>query len=273
ISQQLQCYNDRNTNKKIDMMLLDKDMEHLGSEINRLIDLYITENRKRIQFEHEQQQAIADISHDLKTPLTSILGYIQMIESRNTSGDEREEYVSIAKGHAKRLESLLKEFSEIGIIDSADHQLKLERTNIKTVAIDVLMNFYDRFSEKNMEPIIQMPAYDVTIISDESAVTRVIENLLSNAITHSDGNIVISLGEKDATARLVIKNDAHTLTEENVDRMFDRFYMADQTRLGNSTGLGLSIAKSLMEKMNARITGRLTDGQLIIVCEWKMEGN
>src|SRR5690625_1544102 len=113
INKQLQSYNDRNTNKKIDMTLLDKDIENLGLQINRLIDLYMTENRKRIHFEHEQQQAIANMSHDLKTPLTSILGYIQMIESRSTPDDEIEEYLSIAKDHAKRLETLLKDFFEL----------------------------------------------------------------------------------------------------------------------------------------------------------------
>src|SRR5699024_8768661 len=82
ITKQLQSYNNRKTNKKIDMALFDKDIENLGMEINRLIDLYVTENRKRVHFEHEQQQTIANMSHDLRTPLTSILGYIQLTESK-----------------------------------------------------------------------------------------------------------------------------------------------------------------------------------------------
>ena len=228
ISKQLQSYNNQKTNKKIDMALLDKDIENLGLEINRLIDLYATENRKRGQFEHEQQQAIANMSHVLRTPLTSILGYIQLAESKDVSDNEKKELLLIAKNRAKRLEALLKDFFELSVIESADHHLKFERINIRNVAIDVLMNFYDRFNENNMEPIIQMPEYDVVIISDESAVTRVIENLVSNATTHSEGNIIINLEEKDSMARrLVIKNDAHTLTEKDVNQMFDRFYMAD----------------------------------------------
>src|SRR5699024_2906032 len=274
ISKQLQSYNNRKTNKKIDMALLDKDIENLGLEINRLIDLYATENRKRVQFEHEQQQAIANMSHVLRTPLTSILGYIQLAESKDVSDNEKKELLLIAKNRAKRPEALLKDFFELSVIESADHHLKFERINIRNVAIDVLMNFYDRFNENNIEPIIQMPEYDVVIISDESAVTSVIENLVSNATTHSEGNIIINLEEKDSMARrLVIKNDAHTLTEKDVNQMFDRFYMADQSRLGNSTGLGLSIAKSFMRKMNGMITGQLNDGQLSIVCEWEIVKN
>src|SRR5699024_10152110 len=105
------------------------------------------------------------------------------------------------------------------------------------------------------------------IISDNSAVTRVIENLVSNAITHSEGHIVISLEEKDAIARLVIKNEAQTLTEQDVNQMFDRFYMADQSRLVNHQGLRFSSAKTFMEKMNGKITGQLNDEQLSIICE------
>lgn len=269
ISKQLQHYNSRKTNKKVDMALFDKDIENLGLEINKLIDLYVTENRKRVRFENEQKQAIANMSHDLRTPLTSILGYIQMAEGDDVTADERKELLAIANKRAKRLETLLKDFFELSIIESTDHHLKSERINLRILTIDVLMSFYDRFHERNMEPIIHMPEKDVFIIADESAVTRVMENLLSNAIIHSNGNIMISLEEIDSTARLIVKNDANSLTEQDASRIFDRFYMADRSRSGKSTGLGLSIVKSFMEKMNGKITGHLNDGQLSIICEWK----
>ena len=269
ISKQLQIYNNRKTNKKIDMSLIDKDIENLGVEINKLIDLYVRESRKRVYFENEQKQAIANMSHDLRTPLTSIIGSIQMAEADDITVDERTELLSIANNRAKRLEVLLNDFFELSIIESTDHHLKSEQINVRNLTIDVLMSFYDRFNEKNMEPIINMPENDLFISSDESAVTRVIENLISNAITHSDGNIIISLEEKNETARLIVKNDAHSLSEKDVDRIFDRFYMADQSRSGKNTGLGLSIVKSFMDKMNGEISGHLNDGQLSIVCKWK----
>ncbi|MBS4191251.1 HAMP domain-containing histidine kinase [Bacillus sp. FJAT-49705] len=269
INKQLQFYNNRKTNKKIDMALIDKDIENLGLEINKLIELYVTENRMRVRFEDEHKQAVANMSHDLRTPLTSILGYIQMAEADDVTDEEKNELLSIASNRAKRLETLLKEFFELSIIESTDHHLKSERINLRDVAIDVLMTFYDRLNEKNMETTIHMPEHDVFIFSDESAVTRVIENLMSNVITHSDGNIIISLEEKDLRVRLIVKNDAHSLTEKDVNHMFDRFYMSDQSRSGKSSGLGLSIVKRLMEKMNGKITGHLKDEQLSIVCEWK----
>lgn len=270
ISNQLQSYNNRKTNKKVDLALIDKDIENLGLEINKLIDLYVAENRNKIRFENDHKQAVANISHDLRTPLTSILGYIQIAQSEDVTADEKMELLSIAQNRAKRLESLLNDFFELSVIESADYHLKSERINLKNLTIDVVMSFYDRFNEKNMKPIIDMPEDDVFMTGDASAVTRVIENLISNAITHSDGNMTISLEENNSTVRLIIKNDAHLLTEKDVDRMFERFYMADQSRTGKSTGLGLSIVKGLMEKMNGTITGEVINEQLSIICEWKI---
>lgn len=269
---QLKNYNERKTNKKMDMALLDKDIESLGLEINNLIDLYVAENRRRILFEEEQKQVIANMSHDLRTPLTSILGYIQMAQEDDITSEDREELLRVAKERAMRLEILLKDFFDLSIMESIDHHLKAEKINLKSITIDILMSFYDRFQEKNMEPTIHMPENDVFIISDDSAVTRVIENLISNAITHSDGNVVISFEEERSLARLIVKNDANTLTKQDVERMFDRFYMADQSRSGKSTGLGLSIVKSFMEKMDGKITAQLKDGQLSIICEWEVVG-
>lgn len=269
ISEQLQSYNSQMTNKKVDMALFEKNIENLGIEINTLIDLHVQEKRKRIIFENELKQTIANISHDLRTPLTSILGYIQMAEYNDVPENERKEYITIAKNRAKRLETLLNDFFELSVIESADYKLKSEEINLRNLTIDVLMSFYDRFQEKRMEPTISMPEYDLYIFSDMSALTRVVENLIANSLKHSDGNIMISLEKKDSRARLLVKNDAHSLTEEEVDRIFDRFYMADKSRSDKNTGLGLSIVKSLMEKMNGTLSGSLQNGQLLIVCEWE----
>jgi len=269
IVRQLQLYNNRKTNKKIDITLIDQDIEHLGVEVNRLIDLYVMENRKRVLFEKEQRQAVANMSHDLRTPLTSIIGYIQIANNENLSEVEKEELLAIAFDRAKRLERLLNDFFELSVLESTDYELKLQRINLTKLLTEVLVSFYDRFQEKRLEPTIEGLENNVTIFADHSAVTRVIENLLSNTLKHADGNIMIRLEEQNGVASLMITNDALSLTEQDVQHMFDRFYMADQSRSGKSTGLGLSIVKSLMEKMNGSISSKLNDGQLSIICEWK----
>ncbi len=266
---QLRAYNERKTNKKIDVTLVNKEIEKLGQEINNLIDLYTAENRKRILFEQEHKQAIANISHDLRTPLTSILGYIQLAEEEVTS-EESQELLQVAKERAKRLEVLLKDFFELSIIESMDHQLKPERIALKKLTIERLMDYYDQFQEKKLEPDIDMPEQELYIHADVSAVTRVIDNLLSNAVKHAEGNVSVRLEKQERYARLTVQNDAAALKDVDVERLFDRFYMADQARSGKSTGLGLSIVKSFMEKMDGNITANWKDGVLSIVCEWSL---
>lgn len=273
IVEQLQLYNNRKTNKKVDVALIDKDIENVGIEVNRLIDLYVLENRRRILFEKEQRQTVANMSHDLRTPLTSIIGYIQMAKSEKLSEIERKELLVTALDRAKRLESLLNEFFELSVLESTDYEMNLEQVNVSHLFTEVLMSFYDSFQEKKMEPTIEQLEDNVIIYADKSALTRVLENLLSNTIKHANGNIVIGLENDNGVARLMIKNDAHSLTEQDVQFMFDRFYMADKARSGKSTGLGLSIVKSLMKKMNGTISGKLNDGQLTILCEWETVKN
>ncbi len=270
LGRQLHDYNSQITNKKIDMALLDQHFEKVGMEINRLFDKYVKANRERIRTEDELKQMIANMSHDLRTPLTSIIGYIQMAESEAISEEERKQYISIAKKRANRLESLLHDFFELSVIESAEYQLNMERVNLKNVIVDVLMTFYDRFQAKRLEPVMNIPDWDVFIMADKSAVTRVIENLIANASKYATNNsIVISMEEKKSGVRFCIQNEAHHLTEKDVKLLFERFYIADQSRTGKSTGLGLSIVRSLMEKMDGRVAGELNDGQLRIICEWK----
>lgn len=273
MAQQLQDYNTEKTNKKIDMSLFEENLENLGIEINRLMDKHTKEKRERIHFEGELKQTIANMSHDLRTPLTSILGYIQMAESDDLLERERKEYLTIAKKRAQRLEILLSDFFELSVIESSEYQLKTEKINLKNVTVDVLMSYYDRFNEKKIEPTISMPDEDIVIETDRSAVIRVIENLVTNAINHSDGEITIVLEEKDSTARLIVKNTASSLTDHDVEQLFNRFYVADKSRTEKSTGLGLSIVKSFMKKMEGTIYSELKDGQFSIVCEWRTLNN
>lgn len=269
VRKQLALYNKREADKKIDISLFDEDLENLVIEINKLIDLHVAENRKRVNLELEHKQAVANMSHDLRTPLTSIQGYIQMAVKDNISIEERKELLAIASERAKRLEALLRDFFELSVIESNDYELTIEKVNLRETTVEVLMSFYDRFQEKNLQPSINIPEKEVIVSADQSAVVRVLENLLSNAINHADGEVSIRLEEDANFAELIIQNNAFALTELDVDHLFDRYYMADQSRSRTSTGLGLSIVKSLMEKMNGSISAYLHDGELSIVCRWE----
>lgn len=258
------------TNKKIDITILDKGIENIASEINNLIDLHAQSNIEKKSAERELRQAVANMSHDIRTPLTSILGYIQLIESHEVTKEEKKEYLAVAKDRTKRLQILLNDFFELSIIESVDHSLKFENLKMNSIVEETVMNLYDQFNERQIVPNIQIPQEKISIIADESAVKRVVENLTINAIKYSSANVAITLEKNNSNISLIIGNDVKSLTEKDVELFFDRFYTADQTRSGKGTGLGLSIAKSLIEKMNGKLSAELKDGWLYMKCDWKL---
>ncbi len=178
ITEQLKNYNMRKTDKKIDITFLNREIESIASEINNLIDLHIQSNTEKKSAERQLKQAIANMSHDLRTPLTSILGYIQLMEDDEISDEERKQYLKIAKDRTKRLQTLLNDFFELSVIESVDYSLKLENLNIKSIVEETIINLYDKFNEKQIVPDIQMPKEKVSINADESATKRVIVSIL-----------------------------------------------------------------------------------------------
>ncbi|WP_419960697.1 sensor histidine kinase [Psychrobacillus sp. BM2] len=256
-------------NRKINLSFIDKDIEKLAKEINKQIDLTNTANAEKKRTENELKQAVANISHDIRTPMTSILGYVQFLELDDITSKERVSYTAIVKNGALRLKTLLEDFFELSIVESTEFPLKIERVTLNNLVLEVLVGFYEEFHQKGLEPIIQILEQDIQITADVSAVKRVIENLLINAIRHSEGNVVLFLEQQDKFIQLIISNPAPLLQENDVAHLFDRFYKVDQTRTGKGTGLGLSIAKSLMMKMNGSLTAELKEKQLVMTCTWK----
>lgn len=255
--------------KKVDIALLDKDIEELAGNINQLIDLAVQSNRDRIRSDRELRQAIANMSHDLRTPLTAIIGYTKLLEVSSVTDEKRQEYMSIIRATADRLHTLLHEFFELSLVQSTEYHLKLEPVQMNALLWEVLTGFYDQFIENQIEPDLQITDEPLIADVDPSAVKRVFENLISNVIRHTTGNVAISLKENEGNILLIIRNQADNLSEQDIDKLFDRFYTADRSRSSRRTGLGLSIAYSLMLKMNGRLTARLQGGCLEMRCEWK----
>ncbi|WP_040205765.1 sensor histidine kinase [Neobacillus jeddahensis] len=269
VTKQINQFNHHQTEKKIDLAFFDKHIEKLAKEINDQMDLTKQALAEKRRTENELKQAIANISHDIRTPMTSILGYIQLLESADVSPEQRKEYTAIVKNGALRLKVLLEDFFELSIIESADYPVRIEPIKLNHLLLEVLVGFYEAFHQRGIEPIVTLHEEEITIKADASALKRVLENLLSNAIKHSRDNVTISLQKKQASIELIISNPAPQLTESEVSLLFDRFYKADQTRTGKGAGLGLSIAKGLMRKMDGNLTAQLTDQQLVMTCEWK----
>ncbi|MBP1916299.1 signal transduction histidine kinase [Lederbergia galactosidilyticus] len=270
VTRQLQDRHQKKIDRKINLAFFDNHLEKLAKEINIQIDETKQASAQKRRTENELKQAISNISHDIRTPMTSILGYIQFLEDDNVPSEIRKEYILTIKSSALRLKVLLEDFFELSVIESTDYSLNIESIQLHDLILEVLVGFYEEFNQKHIEPTIHIMKEDIRIKADSSAVKRVIENLVINALKHSTGNVTINLNCNQSTVELAISNPAPQLKEEDLFHLFDRFYKVDQTRKGKGTGLGLSIAKGLMKKMNGSLTAELTEGHLFMKCEWKI---
>lgn len=267
----LSSINRDETNRKVNIHLYDKNLERLTEEINNHIDKRKHSLAMKKQSENMMKQSISYISHDLRTPLTSINGYIQLLESKDLSDEDKEEYLKIIRDSSLRLNILLEDFYELSLIDQDEYPLAREQVDIKELILEVLFSFYNEFEQRGITPDIDMPETSTYLYTDPSTLKRVIENLIINSIRHSTGDIDIHLTVTASVIQFNIKNPAKKLSEEDIIHMFDPFYKADQTRKGEGTGLGLPITKSLMEKMEGSIQAELLEDDLKIICQWPIK--
>ena len=267
ITKQLKYYNENKTNKKIDIKLIDKDLEMLAYNINNQIDIIEATNINKKLREENLKQSIASISHDLRTPLTSILGYVQMLKSDKVNEERKNEYINTIQERSKRLEILLDEFFKLSLIELDSYKLNIKKANLNNIIYNIIASFYEDFTNKNIKPNIHVEEKDIIVSIDSNAFTRVIENVISNSLKYSksDIDIIIKKEKEFAIVKFIEYNT--NLNGEDIDNMFNRFYKKDKTRNNDSTGLGLYIAKSLMQKMNGDINATLRNYDLVISCK------
>jgi signal transduction histidine kinase len=261
---QLRDINENKTEGKLTIGLLNKRIEGLTLKINETIQLKKQSEAGKIRLENDLRKTIANMSHDLRTPLTSITGYIQFLKSDNLSEAERKEYIEVAEKRAKSLEGLLNDFYELSLIESMDYKLQSEKINIKRIVEDAALLRYADFMSKGITPVIELPKENVYVSGDGKAYERVIENLLGNTVKYAKDRVSVSLHTDNNKVIIKVSNNVDKLNKEDALKVFDRFYMADKTRSGKGTGLGLSIAKGLVEKMNGQITAALEEDEFTI---------
>ena len=265
---QIKEFKDRKTNKKINTQITDKSIEELAFEINEYLELYKRNEQEKVVFENTLKQGIANMSHDLRTPLTSIIGYLKLLEKDEI---DKEEALAILKNKTNKLNVLINDFFELASVESEDYELDITKVNLANIVRDEVLSLYESFESRGFEPKINILDKPIFIMGDKDSLERIVDNLLSNTLKYAEGDIKINLEEVSGKAVLTIFNVCTTLGKEDVVHIFDRFYMADQVRKGNGVGLGLSIVKSLIEKMNGNITAKLEEDELFIICEWTVK--
>lgn len=260
------------TNTLISISSHDKYMRKLASEINVQLRKLRAQRHRFQQGDLELKNAVTNISHDLRTPLTAVCGYLDLLEQEEKS-EAVERYIGIIRNRTELLKQLTEELFRYSVILAAEKELSREPVVINRVLEESIAAFYtltnDDISEgpvdagsvegRNIIPDIRIPEEKVIRNLDESALSRVFANLLHNARKYSDGDLEIELQK---TGELRFSNTASALSKVEVGRLFDRFYTVEAAR--NSNGLGLSIARTLVEQMGGRIWAEYEKGKLHI---------
>ncbi|MGM9531138.1 sensor histidine kinase [Intestinibacter sp.] len=263
INKQLDKRLSENTRQPLTIDLFSKTINQLAININRCLKL---EEKQRLESIREQKQfkeLISNISHDLRTPLTAIKGYQQLLEKETLSNTQLEK-LHTAQKYTDELGDLIEHFFEYSYLITARVEPSLEKINLTNLAIDCVLSYIGIFEEKNISVHIQEtpPIY---VLGDKNMLTRVIENLLNNCAKHSLGDIDIKI-ESKSKARITFINPVNPDININVDKLFHRFYTGDSTR-NKSTGLGLSIVEFLVEQMNGDVGAYLDKNKIAIFFE------
>lgn len=246
------------TNTLIDISSRDRYMRKLAAEINAQLRLLRKEHHRYQQGDQELKEAVTNISHDLRTPLTTICGYLDLLE-REEKSEAVQRYLFQIENRTEALKSLTDELFQYSVATSSQ-ALKPERLDVVRSLEDSLLSFYGVMQEKEIHPNINLPEEPIYRELDASALNRVFSNIISNAVKYSDGDFAVTM-TKDGSITFV--NSAKELDAVTVGRLFDRFYTVDAGR--NSTGLGLSIAKLLTERMGGSIEAAYESQQLHII--------
>lgn len=238
------------TNVGLMMDCQDKEMLKLAADLDRQLLLL---RRARLQYELGDQEiktAVTNISHDLRTPLTAISGYLQLLKSEKMT-EQAKEYVGVIENRTEAMRQLTEELFSYSVVTTASQYRKEEEVLLGEILEDSIASMYGALVEKNIHLEVRMPEKKIRVNANRSGLMRVFGNIINNALKYSDGDLLIRLEEDGEVS---FSNHARELDEVEAGKLFQRFYTVQNGR--ESTGLGLSIARALVEQMGGKIWAR-----------------
>ncbi len=246
----------------------DRGLEGLFAQINALLLQKQEGDARHRQAEDRLRQEIANISHDLRTPLTSILGYVQLLRDGECTQAEREEYLAVIHARAQALQILITGFYDLSLLDAGGYVFEKQAVYLDRVLYELAAAFYVDFSDRQMEPVIECAEGLPAICADVQAVKRIYTNLFQNALKHGKGIVHIAACWEGGRVITRFANQAPNLKAGDIPHLFDRFYTADTMRTGRNTGLGLAIVKRLAQQMDGEVSASLQGGALTLSLGW-----
>lgn len=244
--------------------------EELIAAVNSLLELRQADEADYRRRETALRHQISNVSHDLRTPLTSILGYLQLLEGDTLSAPERNEYLNIIEGRAKALQTLITSFYDLSRLDGGEYPLVREKVDLYAILSGLVAGFYNDLTDSGLEVEVELAEGLPQVWGDPSAALRVFTNLIRNALDHGQGRLAIRLYREGNEVVTTFQNGSGGLTDGDVSHVFDRSFTSDKNRTSHNTGLGLAIVKALSEQMGCKALAKLEGSLFTIAVRWKI---
>ena len=245
------------TNTLIDISTRDPYMRKLAADINTQLRLLRKQRHKYLSGDRELKEAVTNISHDLRTPLTAICGYLDLLDKEDKS-ENTSRYLSLIGNRVEAMKQLTEELFRYSVILSTE-EMTVETVHVNGVLEESIAAFYGALTSRGIRPDIRITENRIDRQLNREALGRVFSNILNNALKYSDGDLEIFLHDD---GELIFSNTASRLNEVQVGKLFDRFFTVEAAR--NANGLGLAISKTLIEQMGGSISAELVNKKLII---------
>lgn len=257
------------TNMTIGISSRDRRMRELADDLNTQLHLLREQRRRYVQGDREIRQAVTNLSHDLRTPLTAISGYLDLL-GREAKSPAADRYLDVIAERTRMMKKLTEELFQYSVILSAEGERYTRRESMDLVSSleESLAAFYGVLTEKGIQPQIDLPEVPVVRELNRDALARVFSNILNNAAKYSAGDLAVALTPE---GEICFANSAPSLDAVQAGRLFERFYTVESGQ--DSTGLGLSIARTLVQQMGGSISAHFQDGRLIIRLDFPASHN
>ena len=268
IKSQISFLNRHETNMRITSDRKSGCVAELADELNTMIEQTAALKKEIEDNESQLKDTIINLSHDIRTPLTSMDGYFQLL-LKSDDLEEQQQYAAVISDRLSSLKEMLDELFTYAKLTNKAYEIELSSCVVNEILLNVLFSFYKDIKKRGIEPLVDVSEQDVFIQGNEPALRRIFQNILKNCIEHGNNYLSVRLVNVADTIQIYFENDYQIQEPIDAGKVFERFYKADAARSKNSTGLGLSIAKELVERLNGSITGNVMNGIFTIVITLK----
>ena len=260
-------------NRRLTLASPNKDLEELLKEMNNYLEKTQMEKIKSTRREKEIRKEIENISHDLRTPLTSVLGYLELIKDEDITKEEKYEYISIVERKSRDLKDLIQSFYDLSRLEANEYKVDIKTIDIHKELMEQLLIYYNDFYKKGIDVEIDIGEEEINIQGDLNIIGRILDNLIQNAIKYAKDTFKVCMKQSNDNIDIIFSNNVENLEEADGEKLFKRFYTKDKSRNNQSSGLGLTITKLLVETMNGNIRAEIKDDFIYFKITFKVYTN